>query len=439
MIRYSPDQSRALDDLARFADSGAPMHALAGPAGSGKTTVVADFAKHCGHKTYLTATTNKAARVAAAVQGAEPRTVHSLLGLQPVNDCKLGRTVLRRKRDPEAEPGSILIVDEASMVDADLLQTISADARKLRVHVLFVGDAYQLPPVFEATAPAFDRVPTSHLTTVHRQALDNPVLALATEFRHVLDGHPWPRLESRGNTVAHLSAKRFMAEMTDAFRSGEDARALAWTNRAVRSLNAFIRLSVRGSEAARWRFIPGERFIVNAAVADDDEVLVPTEGEVVIRHARRATLALDAGALAGEVVMVTHDDTDAELFVPSDWDDARRALSRLSSVATALQQRCKAFPAADVPADLDRDRRAAWRAFFDLKRRLHDLRPPFASTVHKGQGSTYGHVFVDVGDIGRCTHRDMVARLMYVAISRASQCAALTGELPARLYGEQAA
>jgi len=78
--------------------------------------------------------------------------------------------------------------------------------------------------------------------------------------------------------------------------------------------------------------------------------------------------------------------------------------------------------------EIDSERRAAWRTFFAIKEWLHDLRPIHASTVHKSQGSTYQHAFIDAGDIGRCTRADVIARLMYVAVSRAAQTVTLTGQ-----------
>jgi len=63
------------------------------------------------------------------------------------------------------------------------------------------------------------------------------------------------------------------------------------------------------------------------------------------------------------------------------------------------------------------------------------LRPMFASTVHKSQGSTYDTVFINLSDIGRCNIASDVARMMYVAITRASKKVVLYGSLPNRYRG----
>jgi exodeoxyribonuclease-5 len=427
-IRLSPDQQQALDELLEFDTNDSPAHALSGPAGSGKTTLVAKYVQRSSRIVRPTATTNKAARVAADMHGAEPETIHRLLGLKPHDDTARGRTILKRVRQPDVPVGSMVIIDEASMVDSELLGVLTEYAQDYRFKVLFVGDAYQLPPVFEGESPVFAGVPTSHLTTVHRQALDNPVLAVANGFRQVLDGGAMPVIESRGTTVRHLDEDEFLSRMLAAF-DGEGVRAMAWTNQRVRELNGMIRRHLLGPAADEMAHLPGERFIVNSAITDEDGVLIPTEGEVLVLDSASITLSAGEYEVAAEQVYVLYDGKTHQLHVPTDWDTAKRAMGTAASEARALQKRFN-----DGEKELDFERRAAWRRFFALKNAMHDLRPTHASTVHKSQGSTYEHVFIDVGDIGRCTRTDIIARLMYVGISRAAQTATLTGELPIRLY-----
>ncbi|AHE99836.1 ATP-dependent DNA helicase [Thioalkalivibrio paradoxus] len=435
--QLSPDQARALEELIAFDRGTEPVHALAGPAGSGKTFLLGEFVGRCSRRLEITATTNKAARVAALATGTEPKTIHALLGLQPRDDENAGRTALKQIRDPEVEPGSLVVVDEASMIDSDLLGAIERHARTLRFKVLFVGDAYQLPPIFEARSPVFAGVPTSHLTTIHRQALDNPVLAIANEFRAVLDGSPMPRVRALGSEVRVLPEGEFLARMLEAFERASDpseVRALAWTNQTVRELNQAVRRHLIGPEAEELAHLPGERFIANSAIKDGDRVAVPTEAEVEVVSSQRVNFEADGITFAGELVSVRYRDRVLELHVPTDWDGARRAIAASVAAANELQRRYRAGD-----RTVDGDRRAAWRAFFRLKEWLHDLRPVYASTVHKSQGSTYAHAFIDAGDIGRCTRTDVIARLMYVSTSRAAQSVTLTGELPERLYREVAA
>ena len=461
--KLSPDQQAALEDLHRFAqDPRATRHALAGPAGSGKSYLIGQFLQACPLPIQLTATTNKAALVAERMApGHKASTIHSLLGLKPEPDDRKGRMILRQNRDPKAKAGALVVVDEASMIDSELLTVIDKHARTIGFRVLYVGDSYQLPPVFESISPAFDQVPTSHLTTIHRQALDNPLIAAATGFRKVLDGEPFPYLEPRAPGVVLKSGPDMTRAMlgafsTDEYRAdGDYCRVLAWTNARVLFLNQIIRKHLLGPIAERCPYMPGEQFVVNSAIELDETSILPTEARVTVTDAQPAELVdPDTGinvsgwrvtVLKPETDYIPGDDEDEEedhearVFCPDDPEAAKALLGIYARKAQALQKECNRFPYGAAPLALDQDRRAAWREFFDVKRRFADLRPPHAQTVHKSQGSTYRYAFIDAGDIGRCTRSKLLARLLYVALTRPSETAIISGELPARLYQEVAA
>ena len=48
---------------------------------------------------------------------------------------------------------------------------------------------------------------------------------------------------------------------------------------------------------------------------------------------------------------------------------------------------------------------------------------PYATTVHKSQGSTYETVLLDIKDLGICANSNynLYLKLLYVALSRASE------------------
>lgn len=437
MQTLSPDQQRALDALHAFVAGPERVIALAGPAGTGKSTLIGRFLRETGIRVHLTATTHKAAAVAASLAGGEAVTVHSLFGLRPVNDHDTGETRLERRREPKATSGSLVVIDEASMVDLGLYARLAKDAESLDLKLLFVGDPYQLPPVSAADGPpaVFSQVPTLALTTVHRQAAGNPIIALATAFRGVIDGAPYPVIRPREPAIRRVDRAAFAGLVREhftgsAYREDPDAcRLLAWTNVRVNDLNAYVRGLLLGADARRFRFLPGETLIVNEALTSGEEVVLPNEARVAVLEARPDRFEDDGEAIEGyrlEVVDVSRE--RHELFVPDDWTEARRYLARLRRRAQAL----KAMDGAD-----DSKVRAAWRRFFEAREQFADLRPPHALTVHKSQGSTYGHVLIQVEDVARADGQPghLMARLLYVAATRAALGAVFYGSLPGHLYG----
>ena len=72
--------------------------------------------------------------------------------------------------------------------------------------------------------------------------------------------------------------------------------------------------------------------------------------------------------------------------------------------------------------------------YYLFSKRVLDLRMVDASTVHKAQGSTLDTVYIDLDDISKCTQKDLTAKLLYVAVSRARKKVVFFGDL-AKRYG----
>ena len=93
-----------------------------------------------------------------------------------------GNIIVRRN-------GKVTVCGNCSMVGAELFQYLESqlEAHPEDIKVLFVGDPLQLPPVGESISPTFE-VPEfkSELTTVVRQALDNPIINMTVQIREAI-------------------------------------------------------------------------------------------------------------------------------------------------------------------------------------------------------------------------------------------------------------
>src|SRR5688572_30467195 len=164
----SPDISNQLFDLAaRFVNQTSKHLFLTGKAGTGKTTFLKYIREHSPKKMAVVAPTGVAAINAGGV------TMHSFFQLPfgafiPENRSWNGNSNintpntlfknLRLSRDKRElmQELELLIIDEVSMLRADMLDEIDIILRNIRkqpllpfggVQVLYIGDLFQLPPV----------------------------------------------------------------------------------------------------------------------------------------------------------------------------------------------------------------------------------------------------------------------------------------------------
>lgn len=398
---WTAEQSHALGLLREFLDGPPGVFVLSGYAGTGKTTLVVDALRRVPGAICFTAPTHKAVGVLwskGLVRGADYATIHRLLGCRRYR--KNGESQFLPDFDRAAWSGcDVIVADEISMVGDTMWSWIMDAQATWPRHVICMGDIAQLPPVNDGDglSPAFDQV-DAQLTEVMRSA--GVVMRAANTVREHLGSRKPVDVELGGDelgSVERLDRDAFLASALDDFRAGRDAKVLAWTNEAVNWINGRVRRELFGTgvDVAPQ---PGEMLVVvNTWSPEDESVMLHAEQEIVVKSVR----AVEHLGFAAWRIEAAGVDVPLMQLRPESVADFRRQ-------KTKYRAECQ-------------DKKRPWVQFYRLEDAFVRLRPGYATTVHKSQGSTYETAYVVDRNLKTCPDHRTRNMLRYVAFSRASK------------------
>ena len=354
----------------------ARVSVLTGGPGVGKTrctTAIVAAAEAAGAKIALCAPTGRAARRLQETTGHEAQTIHRMLEWIPGGDPGFG--------PGRPLPVDLVIVDESSMLNLRLCEVLLEGLAET-THIVFVGDADQLPPI-GAGKPFEDLIesgaaPVVRLTQIFRQAARSMITTAAHEINQGRPPHlePGPEQDRDFFFIERPSPERALETVVEvvAERAAEsfgvdpirDVQTLAPMYRGpvgIDALNERLqeRLNPDGKRAVGDRFRIGDRLI-------------------------QTRNSHELGLMNGSVVFLRRDDRDEEKIVV-DTDEGGVLTMPYSETAT--------------------------------------LKLAYAISVHKAQGC---EVPVVVAVCHR-SHTRMLSRpLLYTAITRARKDCVLVGD-----------
>ncbi len=227
---WTREQAEAIDKVGRWLKAGEPqVFRLFGYAGVGKTTLARHVAEAAADETAFAAFTGKAALVMRRNGCAGATTIHALI--YRATEGADGQPAFTLNEDGPASRAGLIVIDECSMVDAELARDLLSFGKP----ILVLGDPFQLPPV-KGAGYFTEAAPDVMLTEIHRQAADNPIIRLSQIVRAGGEPKEGAYGESRVIRRSAVDAAQVMA--ADQVLVGVNRTRRAY-NQRIRDLKGF--------------------------------------------------------------------------------------------------------------------------------------------------------------------------------------------------------
>ena len=466
-------QKSALYELEKFIEDGGTEITLSGYAGTGKSTIIGIFSKWLNNRIgrgniVYTAPTHRANVITKQNNpNANVYTLSALFGFTPDTDIAMEQGSLdlrelefRSKNQVKYEPGQLIIIDEASMVQDGLYEYIQKIVAKDGVSVIYVGDSAQLRPVkSDHISKVFtsDGVPQITLTKVERTG-DNPILKEATRLRQGEGLSYQTDINDKGQGVLYTSDDAVIDENLKQIVSSEEFnadplhfRVLTATNAAVSAYNSKIR-SLRYGKFAK-PFVKGDIIMgySNKLRKPDGSYKLVNSGDYVIQNITDTTVKFktDKGDIefkafklsirpTGSTIMddfqitvIDKNEPDSKLFEIVEYKDR---LWRMAKEAKQNKQISKYRDLVQMAFNIDNELNIT-KNLEDNQGRLKIRKAidyGYAQTVWKSQGSTYSKVLILSNEIDTFGYGKDVMQLRnelrYVAVSRAKNFVIINSE-----------
>lgn len=466
-------QKSALYELEKFIEDYGTEITLSGYAGTGKSTIIGIFSKWLDHRIgrgniVYTAPTHRANVITKQNNpNANVYTLSALFGFTPDTDIAMEQGSLdlrelefRSKNQVKYEPGQLIIIDEASMVQDGLYEYIQKIVAKDGVSVIYVGDSAQLRPVkSDHISKVFtaDGVPQITLTKVERTG-DNPILKEATRLRQGEGLSYQTDINDKGQGVLYTSDAATIDENLKQIVTSEEFnadplhfRVLTATNAAVSAYNSKIR-SLRYGKFAK-PFVKGDIIMgySNKLRKPDGSYKLVNSGDYVIQNITDTTVKFktDKGDIefkafklsirpTGSTIMddfqitvIDKNEPDSKLFEIVEYKDR---LWRMAKEAKQDKQISKYRDLVQMAFNID-NKLNITKNLEDNQGRLKIRKAidyGYAQTVWKSQGSTYSKVLILSNEIDTFGYgRDVMQlrnELRYVAVSRAKNFVIINSE-----------
>lgn len=430
---------------------------IIGYAGTGKTTVlgrIIDYLAEESEKRFIVdrwrifvgAPTHQAKKVLRSKIKNDTVTIstmHSGMAMQQqVNadgsvkfvSAVQGRLFGEKGDSCEVEASDVVVCEECSMVSEYMGKLLMEMWARCRFTLILVGDGAQIPPVDDKRSYFFTesftstyRPVTVSMTDIIRQGENSPIIELATAIRNNLfaDGQVMGKLvdgmvgvENSIGFIRAVAGKEISKTMLPYFESQQYqqnhnyVKCIAYNRKVAERYATFIRSKLIGEGITE--LVNGDLIIYEAPYSID---VFPPKTIQNNDEFRILELKEDVSFIFNQQIMVSRatvqDLYDGAIY-PNVVIPKREELVNIESI-------CKKEKARIIKIYNQNERRNAWRVYYSTLEKLSTVLFLYGITAHKSQGNTYDYTLVDAGNIFKVPDTEERNRILYTAITRASQ------------------
>lgn len=428
---------------------------LTGKAGTGKTTliqeVIREIAKDNPYQRFVvSALAHKAVQVIygktkKSSKFVSASTVASLLGVKL--DQQTGEFKQVKGGKVKIKPGSILFVDEASMLNEQNIECLMDAAILTDSKVIFLGDPGQLPPIrtgdlvkygTDSLSPVFKTQKDEYsagLTERVRQGEGSPILDYADTFWNYsttegqtdqrVDDENMSRVENAQGSIEFINeqqADKIVPLFKQAVETNNPSliKVVAYHNNTVKQWNQIIRRKVYGDEYSP-NPLPGDILMMtdtyNDPASDDAKPLLFNSEDISV---------ISTGPIRTvyrvKVMDVTIKDPRGNIITVPLIIPTEENIGEFNNNKRLLWNEAQKYKNTDHGKY-----KRALDMYWSYGTEWAHVEYGYAITSHKSQGSTYDVSVVDSADINSNGFMSDIskARSIYTAITRARNSAVI--------------
>lgn len=224
---------------------------ILGKGGVGKTLIsriIIEFIEqYLRRDYYLVTPTHKSKRILSEQTQRPATTIHQLLKLQPnleILDFSFKNLQFQSTQEDVIPEDGVLLIDECSMINDDLYDTIVKKCKAKNCKIIFEGDVKQLAAVKQKRiGKVFNCENSFELTKIYRQQETNPLIPILEELRRDIILN----FEENENLKIYKTWQEFLKNNIDLFKEAiktgnpDKVKILAYTNKRIAAYNMVIR------------------------------------------------------------------------------------------------------------------------------------------------------------------------------------------------------